>query len=165
MDADDEHTYLFADLVGYTAFTARFGDVAAADVAVGFQAAAAHAAVALGCDIVKELGDAVMIHGHDAARVMTLALRLRRELEAEGWCPPLRIGVHSGPAVRRGRDWYGSTVNVAARLADSATAGEILMSLRTRDLLTQQTGLTLNERGRRSFKNVTASIAVFAAAA
>ena len=165
MDAPAEHTFLFADLVGYTAFTERSGDEAAADVAVAFQAAAAHAAIAMGCEIVKDLGDAVMIHGRDAARVMALALRLTRELESEGWCPPLRIGVHSGPAVRRGRDWYGSTVNVAARLADAATAGEILMSLRTRDLLAQQTGLTLNERGRRSFKNVTAPMAVFAAAA
>ena len=165
MDAPAEHTFLFADLVGYTAFTERAGDEAAADVAVAFQAAAAHAAIAMGCEIVKDLGDAVMIHGRDAARVMALALRLTRELESEGWCPPLRIGVHSGPAVRRGRDWYGSTVNVAARLADAAAAGEILMSLRTRDLLAQQTGLTLNERGRRSFKNVTAPMAVFAAAA
>jgi class 3 adenylate cyclase len=142
MDAPAEHTFLFADLVGYTAFTERVGDEAAADVAIAFQAAAAHAAAELGCDIVKDLGDGVMVHGRDAARV-----------------------VHSGPAVQRDRDWYGTTVNVAARLADSATAGEILMSLRTRDLLKQQTGLTIADRGPRSFKNVTAPLAVFAAAA
>ena len=40
MDAANEHTFLFADLVGYTAFTERVGDDAAADVAVAFQAAA-----------------------------------------------------------------------------------------------------------------------------
>ncbi|MEA2151178.1 MAG: adenylate cyclase [Solirubrobacteraceae bacterium] len=165
MNASVEHTFLFADLVGFTAFTERVGDETAADVAIAFQSAAAHAAAELGCEVVKDLGDAVMIHSRDAARVVALALRLSRELELEGWCPPLRIGVHSGPAVQREHDWYGATVNVAARLADSATAGEILMSLRTRDLLAKQTSLTLAARGPRSFKNVTAPMAVFAAAA
>ena len=43
-----------------------------------------------GCDVIKKLGDAVMIHGEDATRVVALALRLRRELAAEGDCPPLK---------------------------------------------------------------------------
>jgi class 3 adenylate cyclase len=105
-----------------------------------------------------------MVHGCDAARVVTLALRLSREMAAEGWCPPLRMGVHSGPAVQRDRDWYGATVNIAARLADSAVAGEILMSVSTRDCLEARTGLKIADRGPRSFKNVTAPLAVYAAA-
>jgi class 3 adenylate cyclase len=165
MDAPGEHTFLFADLVGFTAFTERVGDEAAADVAIAFQSAALHAAAELGCEVIKELGDAVMVHGRDAARVVTLALRLSREMAAEGWCPPLRIGVHSGPAVQRDSDWYGSTVNIAARLADSATAGEILMSVETRDRVAESTGYLFAERGPRSFKNVAAPLAVFAAAA
>ena len=159
-----EHTFLFADLVGYTAFTERVGDDAAADVAVVFQAAARHLAAQNGCEVVKNLGDAVMIHGDDATRVVALAMRLRRELALEGWCPPLRMGVHSGTAVRRGSDWYGSTVNVAARVADAAGSGEILLSLTTRERLAR-TGLTIADRGARSFKNVTAPLALFAAAA
>jgi class 3 adenylate cyclase len=159
-----EHTFLFADLVGYTAFTERVGDDAAADVAVAFQAAARHLAAQNGCEVVKNLGDAVMIHGDDATRVVALAMRLRRELALEGWCPPLRMGVHSGTAVRRGSDWYGSTVNVAARVADAAGSGEILLSLTTRERLAR-TGLTIADRGARSFKNVTAPLALFAAAA
>ena len=164
MDAEAEHTFLFADIVGFTAFTERVGDDAAADVAVAFKSAAAHAADGLGCEVVKDLGDAVMIHGRDAARVLMLALRLARELADEGWCPPLRMGVHSGVAVQRDLDWYGTTVNVAARLAESAGAGEILMSVETRDRLESRTGLTIAERGSRSFKNVAAPLSVFAAA-
>lgn len=164
MDITAEHTFLFADLVGYTAFTERVGDEAAADVAVAFQTAAAHLAADYGCEVVKNLGDAVMIHGRDAARVVAMAVHLSRDLREEGWCPPLRIGVHSGEAVERGGDWYGSTVNVAARLADSAGADEILMSLTTRNRLATPRGLTIADRGARSFKNVTAPLAVFAAA-
>src|SRR3954447_17083683 len=88
MDAEAEHTFLFADIVGFTAFTETVGDDVAADVAVAFKSAAAHAADELGCEVVKDLGDAVMIHGRDAARVLMLALRLARELADEGWCPP-----------------------------------------------------------------------------
>jgi adenylate cyclase len=164
MDAATQHTFLFADLVGYTAFTERVGDDAAADVAVAFQTVAERVAATCGCEVIKNLGDAVMIHGDDPTRVVALALRLRRELADEGWCPPVRMGVHSGTAVRRGRDWYGSTVNVAARVADAAGAGEVLLSLTTRERIARS-GVTIADRGARSFKNVTTPLALFAAAA
>lgn len=165
MPPTDLHTFLFADIAGFTSFTERVGDELAADVAVAFQTAARHLASDLGCEVVKDLGDAVMIHGRDAATVLALGLRLRRELAAEGWCPRLRIGIHSGTAVQRGADWYGATVNVAARLADSATAGELLMSLTTRDLVSARADRpAVASRGDRSFKNVAAPVAVFAAA-
>jgi class 3 adenylate cyclase len=160
-----KHTFLFADLVGFTSFTERVGDDAAADVAVAFQTAAAHVAADYGCEVVKSLGDAVMIHGGDAARVVALALRIGPELTAEGWCPPVRVGVHSGTAVRRGGDWYGSTVNVAARLVEAAAPGEVLISLTTRELLAAHAAMTIADRGARSFKNVAAPVGVFAAAA
>jgi adenylate cyclase len=164
MDAVNDHTFLFADLVGYTSFTERVGDDAAADVAVSFQARAERLAASYGCHVVKRLGDAVMIHGDDATPVVALALRLRRELAADGECPPLRMGVHSGPAVQRQGDWYGATVNIAARVADAAGAGEVLLSLTTRERIARA-GVTIAERGARSFKNVTAPLALFAAAA
>jgi adenylate cyclase len=164
MDAANDHTFLFADLVGYTSFTEEVGDDVAADVAVAFQARAERLAATFGCDVIKKLGDAVMIHGTGAARVVALALRLRREVAAEGGCPPLRMGVHSGSAVERDGDWYGATVNVAARVADAAGANEILLSLTTRERIARA-GLTIADRGARSFKNVTAPLSVFAAAA
>lgn len=162
-DAND-HTFLFADLVGFTSFTEHVGDEAAADVAVAFQERAERLAADYGCDVIKRLGDAVMIHGHDATRVVALALRLRREFAQQRRCPPLRMGVHSGSAVQRGCDWYGATVNVAARVADSAGAGEILLSLTTHERISRA-GVRTADRGARSFKNVGAPLALFAAAA
>ena len=159
------HTFLFADLVGFTAFTERVGDEAAADVAVAFQTTTAHLAADYGCEVVKSLGDAVMVHGENAVQVFALALRMRTELSREGWCPPLRVGVHSGTAVRRGSDWYGSTVNVAARLAEEAAPGEVLLSLTTRDLLSANPARAMADLGARSFKNVREPVGVFAAAA
>lgn len=165
MDDAAQHTFLFADLVGFTAFTERVGDDVAADVAVAFQAAARRLAEEHDCEVVKCLGDAVMIHGRSAARVVALALRIARELAHEPWCPPLRMGVHSGTAVRRGGDWYGSTVNVAARLTDAASGGEVLISLTTRELVASSPRMTIADRGARSFKNVGEPVGVFAAAA
>ena len=164
MNAANDHTFLFADLVGYTSFTERMGDDVAADVAVAFQRRAGRLAESYDCDVIKKLGDAVMIHGEDAARVVALALRLRRELAADPLFPPLRMGVHSGSAVQRDGDWYGATVNVAARVADAAGAGEILLSLTTRERI-GRAGVRMAERGARSFKNVAAPLALYAAAA
>ena len=164
MNDGNDHTFLFADLVGFTSFTEDVGDEAAADVAVAFQERAERLAGPYDCDVVKKLGVAVMIHGQDASRVVALARRLRREFARERGCPPLRMGVHSGSAVQRGGDWYGSTVNVAARVADAAGAGEILLSLTTRERITRA-GVRTAARGARNFKNVTAPLALFAAAA
>ena len=92
-----------------------------------------------------------MIHGSDPARVVALALRIaRRHGEARG--PAVRVGVHSGTAVRRGSDWYGSTVNVAARLAEAAAPGEVLISLTTREELASAGPMTIADRGPRSFR-------------
>ena len=164
MNGSNDHTFLFADLVGFTSFTERVGDEAAADVAVAFQRRAERMAALYGCEVIKRLGDAVMIHGEDAARVVALALRLRRELASDLRFPPLRMGVHTGPAVRRDGDWYGATVNIAARIADDAGAGEVLLSLKTRERIARA-GVRTADRGARSFKNVTAPLTVFAAAA
>ncbi|MDQ3677647.1 MAG: adenylate/guanylate cyclase domain-containing protein [Actinomycetota bacterium] len=164
MEARTQHTFLFADLVGYTSFTERVGDEAAADIAVAFQTAADHLAADYGCEVIKKLGDAVMIRGEDAGRVVGLALQIARELNEEAWCPPVRMGVHSGTAIQRAGDWYGATVNIAARLADSAGAGEVLISAATRTCLATRNGMTIADRGARSFKNVGAPLAIFSAA-
>jgi len=164
MNAANDHTFLFADLVGYTSFCEQVGDDAAADVAVAFQVRAERMATAYDCVVIKRLGDAVMIHGRDATRVVALALRLRRDLAQERRCPPLRMGVHSGSAVQRDGDWYGATVNIAARVADEAGPGEVLLSLTTRERIARA-GVTTAALGARSFKNVAAPLAVFAAAA
>lgn len=165
MEAKALHTFLFADLVGFTAFTERVGDEEAADVAVAFQSATACLAGHFGCEVVKSLGDAVMIHGEDAARVVGLALCTASDLAQAGWCPQLRMGVHSGTAVRRGSDWYGSTVNLAARMAEEAAAGEILLSRTTRELLSGGDPMTIADRGARSLRNISAPVGVFAVAA
>jgi class 3 adenylate cyclase len=59
---------------------------------------------------------------------------------------PVRIGVHTGPAVFRGCDWYGSAVNIAARLAAEAGPNEALVSAETRAAARGRFGRRLGAR-------------------
>jgi adenylate cyclase len=121
--------FLFADLCGYTEFTCCHGDERAAELAVAFQARAGELADAEGCQVIKALGDAVMVRAQDCPPAIRLAVRMLALSAREGF-PPIRAGVDFGPAVECGGDWYGSTVNTASRLADSAAPGELVVSSR-----------------------------------
>jgi class 3 adenylate cyclase len=124
-------TFLFADLCGFTQYTCRYGDELAADLAVDFHRRVCRLAVDEDCSVVKSIGDAVMVHSKDSRTAVRLARRILALSRLDGY-PPIRIGIDCGPAVRRGGDWYGSTVNAAARVADLATPGELLTTERVR---------------------------------
>ncbi len=121
-------TFVFADMAGYTAVTEARGDVAAADVARLFRRTMRALARKHGGWQVKSMGDGVMIWTPEAAAAVELATEAVREIGAAPDLLPIRVGVHTGPAVMSGLDWYGSTVNVAARLADQAEPNQALIS-------------------------------------
>jgi class 3 adenylate cyclase len=121
-------TFLFADLVGYTALTEAMGDAAAADLAREFRRTMCTLSRDHSARQVKSMGDGVMIWIGDAGAAVSLAAEALERVGNRQDLLPVRIGVHTGPAVRRGGDWYGSAVNVAARLADQARPNEALIS-------------------------------------
>jgi adenylate cyclase len=121
-------TFVFADLAGYTALTEQLGDEAAALVARQFVTEMSAASRRYGAWHVKSLGDGVMIWAPDAANAIALAEHAVSEVGTRPDLLPVRAGVHTGPAVMHGFDWYGSAVNVAARLAGAARPGEALVS-------------------------------------
>jgi class 3 adenylate cyclase len=63
--------------------------------------------------------------------------------------------MHTGPAVSREGDWYGSTVNVAARLCAAAGGGEVLISEATREAAGRLRKVTLGDRRLHWLRNVT----------
>ena len=67
MDNPDLHTFLFADIAGYSLVADQDGDEAAADLALYFLSRASSIANDYGAEVIKSLGDAVMIHARDAA--------------------------------------------------------------------------------------------------
>jgi adenylate cyclase len=120
-----EATFGFVDLAGFTALTEAQGDEDAADVATRF-ADMTRAALARGDRLVKTIGDAVLVTSLDPAHGVALVERLLTLAAAEAGFPTLRAGLHHGEAVWREGDVFGAAVNLAARVASEAHAGEVL---------------------------------------
>lgn len=125
------HTFLFADLVGFTALAELEGDDRALAVALELQRRTQDVLTAHGGEQVKAIGDGLMLRCSRPASAINLGLRLVEVMDEPG-LPPVRVGIHSGPALSNGGDWYGRTVNVAARLCTVAPPGRVLVSETTR---------------------------------
>lgn len=76
---------------------------------------------------VKWLGDGVMFHFPGPEPGVVAGLDMVEGVVAAG-LPPAHVGLHAGPVVLQDGDYYGQTVNMAARIADSARPGEVLVS-------------------------------------
>jgi adenylate cyclase len=76
---------------------------------------------------VKWLGDGVMVYFREPAGAVRSALRLVEQLPVAG-LPPAHVGVAAGPVVVQGGDYFGRTVNLAARIASRAGPGQVLVS-------------------------------------
>ena len=122
------HTFVFADLVGFTALAQESGDEVAADTALRFCAAATAVAREHGVQIVKHVGDRVMLHADRADAAIAAGLSLVCETPHRNGLPPVRAGAATGTAVPRGDDWFGSAVNLAARVTAVARGGELLVT-------------------------------------
>ncbi|MDQ3726355.1 MAG: adenylate/guanylate cyclase domain-containing protein, partial [Actinomycetota bacterium] len=83
--------------------------------------------------VVKRLGDGLMAAFWDAPSAAQAAFELHERIAAvavDGYRPRLRTGIHLGRPRKLGGDYFGVDVNIAARLADAAKPGEILVSER-----------------------------------
>jgi adenylate cyclase len=156
-------TFLFADLSGFTALTEAHGDEQAADLVGGFCVAVRQLLAEHQAQDVKTIGDALMLRAADAAAAIRLGLCIVHDVGARHGFPLVRVGMHTGPAVERGGDWFGATVNLAARVSAAAAGGEALLTAATRDAAGQLRGVELRERGRWAFRNVAEPVQVYAA--
>jgi adenylate cyclase len=153
------HTFLFADIVGFTALSIERGDEQAADVAMRFQREVRALATRHDATVVKSLGDGAMVCARDAGAALRLGLELANGLDG---LPPVRVGVNTGPAVEREGDFFGSTVNLAARLSQAARGGEVLVTEATR-AAARKGRPRFEERGPRTFRNARDPVVVYAA--
>jgi hypothetical protein len=112
---------------------------------------------------VKAIGDALMIRAVDAAAAIRLSLCIVHDVGAQHGFPLVRVGMHTGPAVEREGDWFGATVNLAARVSAAAAGGEALLTETTRAASGDVEGVELRERGRWSFRNVGGLLNMYAA--
>ena len=124
-------TVMFTDIQGFTRTAAEGGDGAALRLLHAHDRAALPALRRHRGRMVKRLGDGLMVAfatPHDA-----LAAALAIQAAARRMRVRLRIGIHAGVARLRAGDLVGHDVNVAARVAERARGGEIVVSRRVRD--------------------------------
>jgi adenylate cyclase len=135
----------FLDLVGYTRLTEEQGDQAAAALAETLAVLVGRSAREHGGVPVKWLGDGVMCYFREPAGAVLAALQMVEEFPAAG-LPPAHVGVAAGPVVAQGGDYFGRTVNLAARIAAYASASRVLVSEPVVQRAPPQ-GVTFDERG------------------
>jgi adenylate cyclase len=122
---------LFTDIVGFSSWALRAGDEAALELLRMVAAAEDEAISMRGGNLVKRLGDGSMSvfgRAEDAVRAALETQRGVAEIEVGGHTPQLRAGIHRGRPRRVGGDYLGVDVNIAARIGEAASGGEVLVS-------------------------------------
>lgn len=152
---------MFADLVGFTAFTDRHGDAAAADLADAFCRRICELNENHDAEEVKTLGDACMVRVPDGRCAAELGLEIVEAVGPEHGLPRVRVGIDAGAAVERRGDWFGATVNRAARIVALAEEGSVLVTDRVRRLGSTHGGLRYEPRGARHLKGIAEPVEVY----
>ena len=131
---------LFADVSGSTKLYEIVGDAMAHEAVDRCVRLFSSITLANGGRVVKTIGDEVMSVFPEPFQAAAAAKAIQSEVDA---MPPVdrvrlgvRIGFHAGPLVERDGDVFGDTVNLAARLTEMASRGQIITSLETVEGLT-----------------------------
>jgi class 3 adenylate cyclase/YHS domain-containing protein len=156
-----ERTFQFADMAGFTALTEAMGDEQALEISEGFFTVARELLADAGANEVKTIGDALMLEIPDAANAVKLGVTLATEVGVRHGFPTVRVGMHTGPALRRDDDWFGATVNLAARVSGAATGGQALLTSATRDAAGPIAGVAIGAHGRRELRHVADPVELF----
>ena len=142
----------FLDVSGYTELTEEQGDAAAADVSTRLGELVRRGSLDRAGRPVKSLGDGVMVHFKEPAKAVGFALEMRDEVPTTG-LPPLHVGIAAGPLIYQSGDYFGRTVNLAARIASYATANQVLVDDQT-TLASTDADVAFDEIGHVELKGV-----------
>lgn len=140
-----EGTVGFADLVGFTRLSRQLEDADLAALVERFEAVSADVIASTGAGLVKTVGDEILFVADDAATAAETALRLHDAHQRDPDVPQMRIGLASGPLLRRMGDVFGSTVNLASRLTALARPDSTVIDAATAAALADHPGLRLRQ--------------------
>ncbi|PQP42643.1 adenylate/guanylate cyclase domain-containing protein [Mycolicibacterium austroafricanum] len=129
--ANAEVTLVFTDLVGFSTWSLGAGDDATLRLLRRVAQVVEPPLLEAGGHIVKRMGDGLMAVFTDATTAVRAAIEARdavKSLDVDGYTPRMRVGIHTGRPQRIGSDWLGIDVNLAARVMERATRGELVVS-------------------------------------
>lgn len=151
----------FLDLVG---FTERSGALSTDDLATAvadFETMAGGVIAAHDARLVKMIGDEVMYVSADAAVAAEIALELRDAIAGHPVLTGLRGGIVFGDVVAQDGDYYGSEVNLAARIVACAAPGQILGSRAIADALATHGAFATHAQGERAVRGFASPVALY----
>jgi adenylate cyclase len=151
----------FLDITGYTHLAAQQGDQAAADIAEQLRRVVERRALEYDGRAVKWLGDGVMLWFPTPGSGVMAAVKMVNDLAVRG-LPPAHVGLNAGPVVFQEGDYYGTTVNVAARIGEFARPGEVLVSQEVVDLIEGSEAIEFEEVGPVDLKGLVEPIKLYA---
>jgi class 3 adenylate cyclase len=163
---DGTVTILFTDIENSTVLNERLGDARWMEVLRAHNSIVRECIREHGGYEVKSQGDGFMIAYPSARKGLECAIDMQRHLATavDGEVDePLRvrIGLHTGEAIREGDDFYGRSVTFAARLGDRAEGGEILTSSIVRDLVGSAARIHFDDAGEVQLKGLRGSQHVY----
>ncbi len=153
-------TLMIADLSGYTALTETHGALHASEVVLHFQGLV-RKSLESGVSILNTIGDDVLCAGADTTAVVRTALQLRDAIERKPDFPRIRTGLHRGRIVERAGQVFGAPINLTARLAAQAGAGQILCTESVARAASELSGIEARALGEQHFRNLAYPVAVF----
>jgi adenylate cyclase len=151
----------FADLSGYTRLTEESGDEVAAEVSLDLAQLVSEVAAEHGGNLVKLLGDGAYLHFRDPGDAIRTSLAIVEGTVPRG-LPPAHVGVNAGPLLYDEGDYFGRTVNVAARIGSQAGPGQVYVGEDAAGSVGQD-GFRLVEVGRLELKGIAEPVGVFEA--
>jgi adenylate cyclase len=152
---------VFADLTGYTRLTEESGDEVAARISLTLAQLVNEIAARHGGSVVKMLGDGVHFHFADPTEAVRGSLEIVERTRPHG-LPPAHIGVNAGPMIYDEGDYFGRTVNVAARIAAQATADQVFVGEDAVGVMTPN-GFRLVDAGTFDLKGISRPVRIYEA--
>jgi len=155
-------TLLFTDIEGWTPLAQRLGDQRAHRVLRDHDRILRERVVGHGGHAVKHMGDSLMAVFPSATRALHCAVDIQRAFADYSQKHPetpikVRIGLNTGESIQDGSDYFGKAVTMAARIADKARGGQILVAKVVHDLAGSVAEVEFKHVGSRKLKGIPGS--------
>jgi class 3 adenylate cyclase len=162
---DGAVTLVFSDIEGSTEMIERLGEQSWYEVVRDHNAIVRALTGSHDGTVVKSQGDGFMLAFSSAHAALRCAIEMERtfgDRPRSGEPLKVRIGVHSGFVIADAEDFYGRNVVLAARIADTANGGEILVSSAVKQYTETDPSFDFEHRGDFRFKGLHGEFAVYA---
>jgi adenylate cyclase len=151
---------LMADLSGYTALTETHGSVAAADLIDRYIGIVENCLVG-DSRLHERTGDEMMIVSSSPDCLLATALMIGKNTSSQENFLEVHGGLHYGKVLQRGDSYFGSAINLTARIASKASAGTFWCSEEYVNALSDKSLFTLTSKGNHVFKNISKEKEIF----